>query len=77
MSIDGNRVPRGTRPGPGRKPTMPLKAAGVLRLPPKSFPVASQTEPLASAADEPPDDPPALFLKSQGLRVIPLTGLKV
>jgi len=77
VSIDGNRVPRGTRPGLGLKPTTPLKAAGVRKLPPRSLPVASQTSPLAKAAADPPEDPPALLDKSQGLRVKPLTGLKV
>ena len=47
------------------------------KLPPRSLPVASQTSPLARAAPEPPEEPPALFRISQGLRVKPLTGLKV
>ena len=72
-----NRLPRGTTPGPGRNPTTPLKPAGVRKLPPRSFPVASQTWPLASAAPEPPDDPPAMRPVFQGFRVKPLTGLKV
>ncbi len=56
---------------------MPQNRAGVRRLPPRSFPVASQTEPAASAAAEPPDDPPAVSRVSHGLRVIPKTGLNV
>ena len=47
------------------------------KLPPRSLPVANQTSPLARAAAEPPEDPPALLAISQGLRVNPLTGLNV
>ena len=77
VSIDGRRIPRETRPGLGRKPTTPLNAAGVRKLPPRSFPVANQTSPLARAAADPPEEPPALLAISQGLRVNPLTGLNV
>ena len=77
MSIAGKRVPRGTRPGPGRSPTTPLNAAGVRKLPPRSLPVASQTDPLASAAAYPPEEPPTLIRRSHGLRVAPKTGLNV
>ena len=37
------RFARGTSPGVGRRPTTPLKDAGVRKLPPRSLPVASQT----------------------------------
>ena len=52
-------------------------ANGVLKLPPRSFPVASQAWPLARAAADPPEDPPALRPVFHGLRVKPLTGLNV
>ena len=42
------RFSLGTRPGVGRKPTMPLKAAGLRREPPVSEPVASGTMLVAS-----------------------------
>ena len=77
VSNAGNRLPRGTRPGPGRKPTTPLKLAGTRRLPPRSLPVASGTMPVASATAEPPEEPPALTALSQGFRVWPKTGLNV
>ena len=69
--------PCATRPGLGRMPTTPQKPAGVRRLPPRSDPVASQIWPLASAAAEPPEEPPQVRLVSHGLRVSPNTSLKV
>ena len=72
-----SRLPLGTTPGPGLNPTTPLNPAGVRKLPPRSFPVASQACPLASAAPDPPDEPPALRFKFHGFRVIPLTELNV
>ena len=39
--------------------------------------MASGTIPAASAAPEPPEEPPALIARFQGLRVCPNTGLKV
>src|SRR5262245_6266083 len=73
-SSDG---PLGTRPGLGRRPTTPQNPAGVRRLPPRSDPVASHTWPEASAAAEPPDEPPQVRLVSHGFRVTPNTSLKV
>src|SRR5262249_8598653 len=67
--------PLATRPGVGRMPTTPQKPAGVRRLPPRSDPVASHTSPAASAAAEPPDEPPQVRAVSQGLRVSPNTSL--
>ena len=61
----------------GRKPTILLKLAGVLRLPPKSLPVASQTCFVAKATEEPPDEPPAILFLLKGFLVTPYTGLKV
>jgi hypothetical protein len=51
--------------------------AGVRREPPRSEPLASATMPVARAAAEPPEEPPALSAGFQGLRVSPNTGLKV
>ena len=65
------------RPGVGRRPTTLLKAAGVRKLPPRSEPSASQTWPVASATAAPPEEPAAESRVSQGLRVMPNTGLKV
>jgi hypothetical protein len=56
---------------------MPQKLAGIRSEPPRHEPLASQTSPAASAAAAPPDEPPAVRSKFQGLRVMPQTGLKV
>ena len=69
--------PSGTRPGLGRRPTTEQKLAGILRLPPRSLPVASQTCPDARATAEPPDEPPQVIRVSHGFRVLPKTSLKV
>jgi hypothetical protein len=60
-----------TRPRLGRSATMLLKFAGFLRDPPRSLPSANGNRPAASAAPAPPDDPPALFVRSYGFRVMP------
>jgi hypothetical protein len=65
------RFSLGTRPGVGRKPTMPQKAAGLRRLPPVSEPVHSGAMPVASATAEPPEEPAADLLGSKGLPVTP------
>ena len=49
------RLSLGTSPGVGRKPTMPLNAAGLRSEPPMSLPSASATMPVASAAAAPPE----------------------
>ena len=49
----------GTRPGVGRRPTTLQNAAGLRSEPPMSLPSASGTNPAASAAAAPPEDPPA------------------
>ena len=65
------RFSPGTSPGVGRKPTMPLKAAGLRKEPPVSLPLAIGTMPVASATAEPPDDPAADLVGSNGLPVAP------
>src|ERR1700677_4849088 len=59
----------GMRPGVGRNPTTPQNAAGVRTDPPKSVPWARGTRPAATAAAEPPLEPPALNERSWGLAV--------
>ena len=61
--------PLATRPGLGRRPTTPQKLAGVRSEPPRSEPVASQAWPAASAAAEPPEEPPEVRSVRQGVRV--------
>ena len=63
--------PRGTRPYDGFSPKLPVKLAGMRIEPPPSLAVTSgQTQP-ASAAAEPPLDPPGVRARSHGERVTP------
>ena len=61
----------GTRPLPGLSPTRPQLAAGMRIEPIPSAACATGTTPEATAAAEPPDDPPAVRSASHGLRVMP------
>ena len=69
--------PDGTRPSDGFIPEIPHTADGMRIEPPPSDPVHSGTIPAAMAAADPPDEPPAVRLRSQGLRVLPNLGLVV
>src|SRR3954453_11884339 len=64
--------PRETRPRLGLSPPRPQHAAGIRSEPPPSLPCASGTRPPATAAAEPPDEPPGERLGSHGLQVGPL-----
>jgi len=59
------------RPRVGLSPTKPQNAAGVRTEPPPSVPWPIATMPAATAAPEPPLDPPALCSVAHGLRVGP------
>jgi hypothetical protein len=59
------------RPRLGFSPTSPQQAAGMRIEPPPSLPCAIGTMPAATAAPEPPDEPPGVRSRSQGLRVGP------
>ena len=61
--------PRETRPRLGLSPTSPQQAAGMRIEPPPSLPCASGTIPAATAAAEPPEEPPGVRSRSHGLRV--------
>jgi hypothetical protein len=63
-----------TVPADGLMPVIPLKEAGVRRLPAKSDPMASGTMPEASATAVPPEDPAAVKRGSCGLQVVPQSG---
>ena len=54
-------------------PTRPQQAAGMRTLPMPSLPWATGTIPAATAAADPPLDPPGVRARSQGLRVMPCT----
>src|SRR3954468_7473592 len=67
---------REQRPYVGLRPTRPVTAAGWRIEPPVSVPVAARQRSAATAADEPPDDPPGTrlaleFLARQGLNTAP------
>ena len=52
-------------------PTNPLNAAGMRVDPPPSLAVQNGTRPAATAAAEPPLDPPGVRSRFHGLRVVP------
>ncbi|CAB5033087.1 unannotated protein [freshwater metagenome] len=58
-------------------PNNPLYAAGMRIDPPPSPPVHIGKSPAATAAADPPDDPPGVRVKFQGLRVMPFRGVLV
>ena len=59
------------RPWVGFKPITPDHEAGIRNEPPASLPVATGTHPAATAAAEPPDEPPGLRVASHGLPAAP------
>src|SRR5436190_14845385 len=73
----GNTPALLTRPYVGFNPTTPQADAGMRMLPPVSVPMAPSASPAATAAPEPPLDPPGMRVVSHGLRVAPQCGLSV
>ena len=67
----------GILPRLGFSPTSPQKEAGMRTEPPMSVPSAMLTQPEATAAPEPPEEPPGVRAGFQGLRVMPHSGLCV
>ena len=61
----------GTTPSPGLIPTSPQQAAGMRIDPMPSLPCATGTVPEATAAADPPDEPPGERSRSHGFRVMP------
>ena len=57
---------RDTRPYVGFKPVRPVSAAGWRIDPPVSVPVAAGASRAATAAAEPPEDPPGTHSRFQG-----------
>ena len=57
--------------------TRPEKLPGIRTDPPASVPMAALPIPAASAAADPPLDPPGVTERSHGLRVMPLSGLSL
>src|SRR5215469_8217914 len=60
---------RGTRPREALSPTNPEKDAGIRVDPPPSDDMLIGTIPAATAAADPPDEPPGVRSRFQGLRV--------
>src|SRR5690606_21387316 len=71
------RMVNGMRPKDGLRPAMPQNEAGMRTEPPMSEPSATATQPDATAAPAPPEDPPDVLAGFQGLRVMPQSGLSV
>ena len=63
--------PAGTRPRPAFSPNSPQQAAGMRMEPPPSLAAAHGTIPAATAAADPPDEPPGVRSRSHGLRAGP------
>src|ERR1700685_1932630 len=59
------------RPRWGLIPTRLVQAAGIRTEPAPSEPRAAGTTPAATAAAEPPDEPPGVWPRLHGLRVAP------
>ena len=57
------------------KPTTPQHAAGMRIEPPESVPRAASAKPPASAAAEPPLEPPAIRPGAAGFGTVPKCGL--
>src|SRR3954471_9215312 len=78
-SDDANatRPYRLTRPYVGFTPTTPQNAAGCRTEPPVSDPSAISTMPAATAAADPPDEPPGTRSGASGFRVGPTALLSV
>src|SRR5208282_762752 len=66
-----NSGPADTRPREGFRPTRPQWLAGIRIEPPPSLACATGTIPDATAAAEPPLEPPGERVRSQGLCVAP------
>ena len=77
LSTNGYAPARESMPNVGRKPKIPHIAAGTRIEPFVSEPIASGTMFAATAAAEPPDDPPATRARSCGLRVVPKCAFSV
>src|SRR6266704_1919435 len=66
-----------TRPKLTLNPNRPLSADGIRIDPPPSLPVQIGIMPTATAAAEPPDEPPGVRSGFQGLRVMPWRYVRV
>src|SRR5207302_6389854 len=60
-----------TRPQVGLRPATPQRDAGMRMEPPVSVPMLPKQSPAATAAAEPPLEPPGMRARSQGFRTGP------
>ena len=66
--------PTPMRPNVVFKPGRPVYDDGMRMEPPPSLPVHAANMPDATAAADPPDDPPGVVSRFHGLRVTPCNG---
>ena len=71
LGASGKQPSVGTSPYVGLKPTTPQHAAGMRIEPPESVPSASSASPAASAAADPPLEPPASRSGASGFGTVP------
>ena len=71
LATNGKLPRRDSRPKVGLRPQTPHSEAGTRIEPLVSEPRVSGTWPAATAAPEPPEEPPAVRVGSWGLRVGP------
>ncbi len=76
-SASGTAPSSETAPVAGRSPERPVSAAGIRIEPSVSPPSAMSARPAATAAADPPLEPPAMRDASQGFAVRPKCGLTV
>ena len=74
LQLRSSTPARETRPYVGFSPAMPHIDAGMRMLPPVSVPIAPTTQPAATAAPEPLEEPPVHRSRSQGFRGCPVYG---
>jgi hypothetical protein len=75
LGASGIAPAQGTRPWVGFQAVMPQQWAGMRSEPAVSEPSATTTLPLATAAAEPDEDPPATKSRFHGLRTRPRAWL--
>ena len=68
LGASGKQPSIGTSPQVGLKPVTPQQAAGIRIEPPESVPSAASARPAASAAAEPPLEPPAIAARVARVR---------
>ena len=69
--------PSGMRPRVGLSPNNPQNAAGIRIEPAPSLPCATPHRPAATAAPDPPLEPPGVRSRAHGLRVAPKVSVSV